>query len=605
MAAMMFALTVPRAAHALEDPCARMRARIESRQADCRTRCSERSARAQKGRAIFDLTGCEDVCRERFDRSIGAMERTGRCQKEEVQELDLGDAGSQPVVRGRFDTPFGEIEADLLVVDGEAVFEGDIVVGDVPTVTASRDGSPGTESARSVARSALSSRWPNGTIPFAVSSNLRDPRTNAIDARVTDAMNHWTANTPIRFVARTTEADYVVFRKPSSNVCQSKPGRQGGVQYIDLGPGCNTGSAIHEIGHAVGLWHEQARSDRDANVIIKWDNIKDAMKSQFQTYVELGNDGMNLDYFDFDSIMLYPSFITDTNFVKDTSKPAMTRLDGTTFGANRTALSRQDIASVRFLYRRASGSLVTGGRGCVEFNGWVPWDRTPMRVNSCNGFLQQLWTPREGYVYSQYPGTYVVDMPYATEGAGVWIFHRWDGPNQRFDLSSVQLRTTAGYCAVVPPNDWKTAVGTCGLSVAEAITGQYSKRSFTFTPSGEIKTPDGRCLDVMYWSTANGTPVVAATCQGGANQKWRFGPSGQIIGYGNKCLDVRGWDDRPGTALQMWDCLGGTNQAWTVRGQLRNPGTNMCLNAGSAASGTPVTVSACSSASAGQKFDRF
>ena len=44
---------------------------------------------------------------------------------------------------------------------------------------------------------------------------------------------------------------------------------------MSLGRGClySRGTATHELMHAAGFWHEQARADRDAYVDVHLDNV--------------------------------------------------------------------------------------------------------------------------------------------------------------------------------------------------------------------------------------------------------------------------------------------------------------------------------------------
>ena len=59
--------------------------------------------------------------------------------------------------------------------------------------------------------------------------------------------------------------------------CYSNVGRRGGRQDVSIGYGClRKGTPIHEMMHVLGFFHEMARPDRDDNVDIHWENIKES-----------------------------------------------------------------------------------------------------------------------------------------------------------------------------------------------------------------------------------------------------------------------------------------------------------------------------------------
>ena len=186
----------------------------------------------------------------------------------------------------------------------------------------------------------LAKRWSGNRVPYVIAANLPNK------TRVTDAINHLALYTNIRFVPRTSEADYVNFIY-SADGTYSYLGKIGGGQALGLADWATVGNTVHEMCHAIGIFHEHTRADRDSYITVNWTNIQASAANNFKKYTDLGYQGFDNESFDFSSIMLYPS---DNGFAINPSIPTMTRKDGSTFGAQRNGLSTGDIAIIKKMY---------------------------------------------------------------------------------------------------------------------------------------------------------------------------------------------------------------------------------------------------------------
>lgn len=98
------------------------------------------------------------------------------------------------------------------------------------------------------------------------------------------------------------------------------------------------GTIIHEICHAIGMDHEQNRSDRDNYLSIDFNSMPDKnTQYQYIKYTDKRLKGKDIGTFDFESIMLY------------SSNQYMKKKDGSSFYAQRNELSKTNMLTLAAL----------------------------------------------------------------------------------------------------------------------------------------------------------------------------------------------------------------------------------------------------------------
>jgi hypothetical protein len=252
------------------------------------------------------------------------------------------------------------------VIDGLAIVEGDIILGDAAELEqlaeeADAIDAIGPESSiisRELCWTFLGIdihceryRWPNATVPYTFANDWDDPAfvgDENFDMRSTirAAMEAIEAVTAVRFVPRTSQDDYVRFQ--DGDGCSSMVGRQGGRQDVNLALGCNsTWIVAHEILHALGFNHEQSRDNRDGFVTINWSNIIEDKRHNF----EIADYSWDFAAYDYDSLMHYGPFA----FCRKDAAGAcvgqtITTIPAGTAIGQRSRLSTTDIAAVNHIY---------------------------------------------------------------------------------------------------------------------------------------------------------------------------------------------------------------------------------------------------------------
>ncbi|MEZ4888586.1 MAG: M12 family metallopeptidase [Chitinophagales bacterium] len=243
------------------------------------------------------------------------------------------NAQTRQVVEVMAELPFhtSAQKVSVELVDGLAVMEGDIILG--PAILFNPDVQA------SVVIKGNNFRWPNGRVPYIIDGNHPKKQT------ILDAIEHVNEKTNVCVLPRTNETDYIKFVYKSG--CWSSVGRQGGAQEISIGNGCGFGSAVHEICHAIGAWHEQSRGDRDSHINILWENIKEDKKHNFNKH---SADGIDIGSYDFGSIMHYGA----TAFSKNGKPTISSKVAGKSFG-QRSGMSAKDIAGIKAIYPTSVG----------------------------------------------------------------------------------------------------------------------------------------------------------------------------------------------------------------------------------------------------------
>lgn len=148
----------------------------------------------------------------------------------------------------------------------------------------------------------------------------------------------------------------------------SNVGRRGGAQRVTIANGCSSpGHALHEIGHALGMWHEHSRPDRDHYIEIIYSNLESPLYTSYfeVTSHELFKSVPDVEY-DIQSVMHYSPYAfaskvgidKPTIIIKDDADLDELMCTNRLAMGQRKQLSYKDKLRLNLLYRCSGKSVM-------------------------------------------------------------------------------------------------------------------------------------------------------------------------------------------------------------------------------------------------------
>jgi Astacin (Peptidase family M12A)/Abnormal spindle-like microcephaly-assoc'd, ASPM-SPD-2-Hydin len=198
--------------------------------------------------------------------------------------------------------------------NGRAVYEGDIILGHVNPLPRAGGVNP-----NSVGTAYSSYLWPKvggvATVYYQINAGSGDlANINAAIAQFNSdftGLIQWVAWNP----GAPQSPTYVEINLngAATGQCEAEEGYQPTFpqpQPMSGASNCTVGTILHEMGHVIGLWHEQSRSDRNTYINVNYSNV---IKGSWPNFETLGDNAQNLTLYDYASVMEYPSFSFSRN----------------------------------------------------------------------------------------------------------------------------------------------------------------------------------------------------------------------------------------------------------------------------------------------------